>query len=52
MMLINRNRLFHLNKDNGKSLVFRPVDEKILRLAEEFFPDIMVYGEVWEASTF
>lgn len=40
------------NKDNGKSLVFRPVDEKILRLAEEFFPDIMVYGEVWEASTF
>ena len=41
-----------LNKNNGKSLIFRPVNEKIMELAEGLFPEINVYGEVWEASDF
>lgn len=41
-----------IHKNNGKSLFFRPVNDNILKLAEGFFSEIMVYGEVWEASTF
>ncbi len=35
-----------------KSLIFRPVNDKIMELSEELFAEIMVYGEVWEASSF
>lgn len=41
-----------INQNNNKSLIFRAVNEKIIDLAAGFFSEIMVYGEVWEASTF
>lgn len=41
-----------MEKDNGKSLVFRAVNDKIMELAGGLFSEIEVCGEVWEVSSF
>lgn len=41
-----------MEKGNGKSLIFRAVNDKIMEFTEKLFSEIEVCCEVWEASNF